>query len=140
MKKLLSLLAFVGVLGVAGCSCSKEGVYKFDSMTITEGEETTTYTCTEEEMEDMSIGFACSMFTSMQIKLDDDKMIMIPLDEDGKAMEDESEEAKYKIEDGKLMVKEEDSEEYVEFGTYKKGKLTLTSVFGEGVEVVFKKD
>ena len=138
MKKVLSALALVAVLGVTGCS-KEEGVYKFDSISITVGEETKTYTCTTEEIEaNPELEFMCPAMTSMQMELKDDKAIMSMLDEDGNVVENQSEEADYKIEDGKFMVKEDGDEEYTEVGTYEKGKIVMSS-YGEGVAVTFKK-
>ena len=128
MKKLLSLLAMVGVLGVAGCSCSKEGVYKFDSIVLTEGEEKT-YTCAEGEERDGTVEFMCEYITKMEIELKDDKLIMTM---EG---EEEAETYDYKIEDGKFMVKED--EDFEEKGTYDDGKITMEMM--PGFKVVFAK-
>ena len=136
MKKLLSLLTLVGILGVAGCSCSKEGVYKFDSITITEGDESHTYTCTTEEIaEHEELEMMCGFMTSMQFELKDDKAITSMLDEEGNVVEGSSDESEYKIEDGKFFIK--DGEEFEEAGTYSDGKIILS--YGDGVSVAFKK-
>ena len=137
MKKLLSLIALVGVLGVTGCAKSEEGVYKFDSIAMTIGDETNTYTCSTEDMTaNPFLEEMCPYMTSMQFELKDEKAIMSQLDEDGNVVEGMSEEFDYKIEDGKFMVK--DGEEFEEAGTYSKGKITMS--YGDGISAIFKKN
>ena len=138
MKKLLSLLAMVGVLGVAGCSCSKEGVYKFDSLILTEGEEEKTYTCGEGEERDDEIDMMCEFISGIEMELKDDKATIkyIVDGEEVDGMGNES--ADYKIEDGKFMIKEEDEEKYEEAGTYEDGKIIMG--MDEGIKVVLAKE
>lgn len=130
MKKLLSFLAMVGVLGVAGCSCSKEGVYKFDSIVVTVMDEEITYSCAEGEDLDLTAEFMCEYMTKMEIELKDDKATM------SMEGEEENETYDYKIEDGKFMMK--DGDEFEEVGSYDDGKLVIK--YGDGVKVVFTKD
>jgi len=140
MKKLLSALALVAVLGVTGCSESHEGVYKFDSIAITIGEETKTYTCSaEDKTENPMLSEMCDYIVSMQFELKEYKAVISMIDEEGNVVEGASEESSYKIEDGKFMVKEDgENEEFYEVGTYEKGKIVMSS-FGDGVAVTYKK-
>ena len=130
MKKLLSGLALVAVLGVAGCGKSHKGVYEFESISVNDGTETVTYTCTtEEKAENVMLEQMCDYLTTAKYELKDDKIVV-------NMGEGETDEAEYKIEDGKVMIKEED--EYIEFASYKDEKLII-SAFGEGMTVTYKK-
>ena len=105
MKKILSTLALVAVLGVTGCSESHEGVYKFDSVAVTIGDETKTYTCSaEDKTENPMLSEMCDYIVGMQFELKEDKIVISMVDGEGNAVEGASEEASYKIEDGKFMV------------------------------------
>lgn len=144
MKKVFSLsaLALAGVMAVTGCACSKEGVYKFDSMEITVGEETKKYTCSQEEMEEnIGIAFTCATYKAMEFELKDGGKATIGFD-----VEDDEEsifgdageqELLYKIDDGDVYLRETEEDEWEKFGAYKKGKITIEE---EGVKIVLKKD
>lgn len=139
MKKLLSLIAMVGVLGVAGCSKSAEGTYEFDSIKMMVGEEEKKFTCTETEIEENpQLEFACPMFKTTTIELKKNgKAVTAMTGEEGD--EGYSQESFYKIEDGKLLVRETEEEEWEEAGTYKDGKIVMGDAAEDGFAVVFKK-
>lgn len=133
MKKLLSLLAMVGVVGVAGCSkTSPEGVYKFESLVVTEGEEEKTYTCGEGEERDAITDMMCEYVATLELELKDDKATQKMAGEDEMTVTSD-----YKIEDGKLFMKETDDEEFEEVAKYEDGKIIME--MDAGVKVIFTK-
>lgn len=134
MKKLLSLLAMVGVVGVAGCSkTSPEGVYKFESLVITEGEEEKNYTCGEGEERDAITDMMCEYATALELELKDDKATQKVA-----GLEDElSGSFDYKIEDGKFFMKEAEDEEFEEVAEYEDGKIIME--MDAGVKVILAK-
>ena len=142
MKKILGLsaLALAGVMATTGCSLSQKGVYKFDSIEFTEGEETKKFTCTEEEVEDnFALTFACAMYKSIELELKDGGKATIGFDVDDEEsiFADNEQEMLYKIEDGKFYVRETEEDEWEEYASYKKGTITIEE---EGTKIIFKKD
>lgn len=129
MKKILSLLMVAFVIVLSGCSCSKEGEYEFEYFVL-EGKR---YTCTDRQEADLTTGPICAIYDDMEIFLSKDGKMTRMVDDVV------VEEAWYKIDDGKFFVSlanKKTDDNYIERGTYKRGKLTLKI---DDLKVVFEK-
>ena len=138
MKKFmgLSTLLLGGALFLTGCSCGGDtGVYKFESFEYTMLGETKTYTCSAEEKEDdATAAMLCEYFESAQIELKDDGVAVM-----SNGDEEEGEELQYKVEDGKLFVRENSEDEWVEYATIDNGEIVMEqNAMGE-MKITFKK-
>ena len=132
MKKILSILVVFCAAVITGCSCSKNGVYEFESMIVIEGNESKSYSCSDEEKtSNQLIANTCAMYEEREIELTKDNKIINRLD--GVVIS----EAMYKIEEGILYVKLNENSEYDEYATYEKGKIIVDLV---GTKIVFEKD
>lgn len=129
MKKILSLLMIACVVVLTGCSCSKEGEYEFEYFVL----EDKRYTCTDKQEVDPTTGPICAIYDDMEIFLSKDGKMSTKVDDVVVS------EAWYKIEDGKLLVSlanKKSDDNYIERGTYKRGKITLKI---DDLKVVFEK-
>lgn len=131
MKKLISLLSLIGVLVVSGCSCSKTGEYEFESITLKVGETEKTYKCNDLDERSPDVMDLCNDYDDIDLILTKNGKLITQIEDD------EVSQDFYKIEDGKLYVRKTESDEYKEFGKYKRGRITIEK---NGVKIVFKKD
>ncbi len=135
MKKGLGVVALAGVMAITGCSCSTEGVYKFDSIEIKVGDETKVYSCSTEDKEDSMIAGYCSYAEDAAYELKGDKFIAhSKYGKDG----NETEEGYYKIEDGKMFIKENEDDEWMEesIAEVDGGKMIMGD---ENMKIIYKK-
>ena len=141
MKKILAFLTLFCCLNMTGCSNSEEGVYVFKSMKITIAGVTKTYTCTtSEKSSNEIIKNACNSIGDgkLRVKLEEGKYYYYAVDKDGNALEGvEVYSTDYKIENGELLLKEED--EFMINGTYEDDTIVLTRGLMEGASLVFEK-
>lgn len=144
MKKLFGLLALLGCFTFSGCFKSEpeeEGIYVFESLNIPVDGTVNAYACTEAEKETATIvANSCESFNNGKIraKVKDGKMSSYAVDKEGNPLEGyEIVEVEYKIEDGELLLMEEDK--WMIHGTYKDGVITLTRGLMEGAAIVMRK-
>ena len=129
MKKILSFIMIVCAVVISGCSCSKEGEYEFEYFVLNDKK----YTCTDAQERDPITGPVCAVYDDMEIFLSKDGKMTKTVDDIV------TEEAWYKIKDGKFLVSLADKktdDTYVERGKYKMGRL---SIILDEVKVVFEK-
>lgn len=132
MKKLFGLF-LVGVMCVLGSGCGREeGVYKFDSVEVTIGENTTTYSCSKDDKSNVFTGQICSSVEGITIELKDDEKIIIQVGE-------EAEEGFYKIEDEKLFLRLDENKKWREIGIIKNDTIEYKANLGVNVVVILKK-
>ena len=112
---LLLLFAFVVV---SGCSCNKD-IYKFDSIVMSNGNETKTYTCSDDDKKDANVKSMCDNLEGITIEFKDDENLIINYP----AYNMENEEERYKIEDGYLYM--EDGNEWMKFAKYSDKQIEL---------------
>ena len=131
MKKLgLASLALAGAFALAGCSCGNQGTYKLYSVSYGNVE----YVCAQTDNEDAKS--YCKEGGTVEVK--SKRIAMVSTDE--KTNSTMTMEADYKVEDGKLFVKEADSSkeegwDWDEVGTMADGVITYTYDYGFGVKV-----
>lgn len=131
MKKILSVLLLVVMLGCYGCSCSKTGEYKFDSIIVTIGNEEETFSCTAEEKSDNPLIIpTCANFQTMSLELTGKGRFITKYDGV------EASNIWYKIEDGKFYTKSSEDDKYREYGKYEDGKIIVEII---GAQIIFKK-
>ena len=135
MKKTLSVLALLATIGATGCSCSKTGEYKFDSIVMNVGDEEKTFSCsTEDKKDNPLLTSPCGMYEKTILELTKDGKLV------SKAEDKKVGEAWYKIEDGTFKTSDKEDGTYVEVGKYEKGTLTMgVEIFGSSFKVVYKK-
>lgn len=139
MKKFMGLSALLlgGAMFLTGCSCGEKGVYKFDSLEYTVGGETKTLTCSEEEVADQENAFVCLAFGGATYELKDDGVLAIT---HTMGDESETEDAQYKVEDGKFFVRDDSEDEWTELGAIDNGTLTFEiNQMGMNVKAYYKK-
>jgi membrane protein YdbS with pleckstrin-like domain len=111
MKKgiLLSSLALLFTILVTGCSCSKDGTYAFAHIEYAENGENVTSDCSSPEGEH-EIQFCTAVktfkFNEISFVLEDKKITI-------NAAGQESLTADYKIEDGEILLRDSEEDEYV---------------------------
>lgn len=142
MKKgiLLTSVSLLFTILVTGCSCSKDGTYNFSHIEYAENGENVTSDCSsplgEHEIEFCTI-VKNEAYNKLSFVLEDKK---ITIAKDGSAQIDN---ADYKIKGGKILIKEDGEEEYVNIyaGTQKDLRYEDKSVklHTDFYTIVFKK-
>lgn len=136
MKKFmgLSTLLLGGALFLTGCSCGGDtGVYKFESFEYTLLGETKTIACSASDKEDEMVAQMCTYFESAQIELKDDGVAVMSNGDEA------AQEGQYKVEDGKLFVRNNSEEEWEEYGTIDNGTIVMEEEFMGEMKITFKK-
>lgn len=139
MKKFMGLGALLlsGAMFLAGCSCGEKGVYKFDSLELTVGDETKTLTCSEEEVTDQENAIVCIAFAGVTYELKDDGVLAIT---HTIGEESDTEEGQYKVEDGKFFARDDSEDEWMELGSIDNGTITFeVDEMGMKVKAYYKK-